>query len=441
MPSRVITTVTDNGGESDLGGQNAELQKALESNDSLITNFEQSSQEVKPVSTQAMREYLLCIWKQYKNASKTQKGVFIGEIQRNLGLHPKAIIRLLNRPWAPRSQQARPGPRSSMYSTEAKKQLCVLWHLMGYMCAERMKAALPEWLQFRKHKDCGEAIKAEILLMSASSIGRFLKAERAAFRRKHNSGTRRGVRRFITQVPIRDLEHTPEIAGHCEIDCVAHCGGSLTGTFAWTLTVTDIASGWTECEAMFGKDGGLVNKALKAIEARLPFPFLSLYFDNGSEFMNHDIVESFAKEGRVEPLKVFRSRPRRKNDQCYVEQKNYTHVRKLFGYGRIDLMLGVNVMNSLYRREWRQLQNFFMPQQKLIAKHREGSAIKRKMSRAITPYERLLTLLPGLKVRLAKEKEILNPFSLRTNQKTKVRQLNGYFKQSINKSEWGKMAL
>lgn len=439
--SHVTTSVTDTNGDLNLKDENEGLQRMPESNDSLIYHNQQSSQEIKPVSTQAVREYLLCIWKQYKTASKAQKSALIVEVHRNLGLHPKAIIRLLNRPWAPRSQQGRPGPRTSKYSDDAKKQLILMWHLTGYLCAERLQAALPEWLEYREHKDCSDAIKAELLRMSASTINRYLKAERAAFQRKHNTGTRRGVRRYVTQVPVRDLEHTPEIAGHCEIDCVAHCGGSLTGAFAWTLTVTDIATGWTECEAMLGKDGSLVRHALQAIEKRLPFRILALYCDNGSEFMNQDIIESFAKNGREAPLNIFRSRPRRKNDQCYVEQKNYTHVRKLFGYGRIDCKLGVQCMNNLYRKEWRDLQNFFLPQQKLIGKWREGSQIKRKMSKPVTPYERLLALRSDLRDALEKEKSILNPFSLRTNQKAKVRQLNGYYNKSIDKSEWGKMAL
>lgn len=130
---------------------------------------------------------------------------------------------------------------------------------------------------------------------------------------------------------------------------------------------------------MFAKDGQLVRDALKVIEARLPFPLLALYCDNGSEFMNHDVVDRFAKTDRLKPIDVFRSMPYRKNDQCYVEQKNYNPVRKLFGYGRIDSKVGVNLMNNIYSKEWRQLQNFFMPQQKLISKRRLGAKIKRKM--------------------------------------------------------------
>ncbi|MBC7661263.1 MAG: hypothetical protein H7249_16325 [Chitinophagaceae bacterium] len=343
-------------------------------------------------------------------------------MERNVSMHRKALVRLMNRPWAPCSQQARGGSRKSRYSREAKEQLAVLWNMMGFMCAERTKAALPEWIHFREHKDCPEAVKAEILKMSASTIVRFLEGERAALQRKLNTGTRRGVRRFVTKVPVRDLEHTPEVLGPCEIDCVAHCGGSLSGTFAWTLT--DIASGWTECKAMFGKDGRLVRKALAKIEGRLPFKLLALYCDNGSKFLNQDVVEWFAIKDRIDPLKVFRSRPRRKNDQYYVEQKNYTHARKLFGYGRIDAQIGIDMMNSLYRKEWRQLQNFFMPQQKLLSKYRLGSKVKRSMSKPITPYERILGLDVVVKSALSKEKEIINPFSLRTNQKSKVRTLH-----------------
>ena len=312
---------------------------------------------------------------------------------------------------------------------------------MGYMCGERMQAALPEWLSYYQHKDCSAAIKAELLAMSASSINRFLKEERAKLQRKLNTGTRRGVRRFVTQVPIRDLDVTPEVPGHCEVDCVAHCGESLSGTFAWTLTLTDIATGWTECEALWGKDGFVVRKALERIETRLPFSLQTLYFDNGSEFMNSDIIEKFARKNRPEVLPIMRGRPRRKNDQCYVEQKNYTHVRKLFGYARIDWQKGVDIMNDIYRKEWRQLQNFFMPQQKLIAKHRLGAKVKRVMGKAKTPYDRLLDLEIQNERCLRKEKDRLNPFQLRHNQRVKVRYLNGHIKKTCGIAQRGKMAI
>ena len=304
-----------------------------------------------------------------------------------------------------------------------------------------MKAALPEWLPFYEHKTCTSEIRVELLKMSSSTINRYLADERAKLRRRMNTGTRRGVRKFITQVPIRDLDETPQTTGHCEVDCVAHCGDSLTGTFAWTLTLTDIATGWTECEALFGKDGLKVRQALERIEARLPFKLVTLYFDNGTEFMNEEIIDRFATKNRTERLPIKRGRPRRKNDQCYVEQKNYTHVRSLFGYARIDWKVGVNIMNDIYRKEWSRLQNYFMPQQKLQSKYRLGAKIKRAMDQAKTPYARLVLLRPDLEQSLTREKAHLNPLSLRHDQRIKVRKLNTEGKKVTEIFNGGKMAI
>lgn len=423
-------------------GDNKELHGAPESSDCVSTEFLQSSQEVKPVSTQAIREYLLRVWTQYNSAEKRLKSQILDEVVRNLGVHRKAAIRLLRKPWPPRSQQGIAGGRGRKYSLEAKEHLALLWSLMGYMCGERMKAALPEWLNYTRHKGCTDAIKSELLSMSASSINRFLKDERAKLQRRMNSGTRRGVRSFVTKVPVRDLEHTPTDLGHCEIDCVAHCGSSLSGTFAWTLTLTDIASGWTECEALWGKDGVLVENALARIEKRLPFAIKGLYFDNGSEFMNKHVVDHFTKKNRLEVIPVYRGRPRRKNDQCYVEQKNYTHVRTLFGYSRIDWKEGADMMNDIYRHEWRLLQNYFMPQQKLISKRRLGAKVKRKMGKACTPYDRIMPLLEMTQQQaMSTHKSGFNPFQLRHNQRLKVQKLNRHPKNNTERTEWGKMAL
>ncbi len=134
------------------------------------------------------------------------------------------------------------------------------------------------------------AIKNELLRMSAKSIDRFLVPAKADLKRRQNTGTKRGVIRLKTEVPIRDLAHTPTEPGHCEIDTVAHCGGSLSGKFAWTLTLTDIVLGWTECKALLGKEGKSVKEALEKIEQRLPFKLTDLYMDNGGEFFNKRVL-------------------------------------------------------------------------------------------------------------------------------------------------------
>jgi hypothetical protein len=403
-----------------------------------------NSLEVNLVNAQALREYLALIWNTYQACSKTQKGTTLDELVRNLNIHRKAAIRLMNKAHAPRSLQGFKGGRQKQYSEESKLHLERLWKHMAYMCPIRLKAALPQWIDFYEHKNFNASLRSELLAMSASTIHRFLADARSALRRKENCGTRRGPNKHITAVPIRPLGETPQVPGHCEIDCVAHCGGSLSGIFAWTLTLTDIVTGWTECEALWGKTGAAVRVALNTIEKRLPFPLKALYSDNGCEFMNEDVLEFYLKGdhlGQLSPILFFRGRPYKSNDQCYVEQKNYTHVRNLFGYGRIDWEPASKMMNTIYRKEWRQLQNFYMPQQRLIEKVRIKSKVKRKMSPPITPYIRLRPWLDSENlVRLDEEYSKINPILWRTKQRKKTSSMFGYLKDDIDKSEWGRMA-
>jgi hypothetical protein len=272
-------------------------------------------------------------------------------------------------------------------------------------------------------------------------MDRYLKAAKAELNRKINTGTRRGLKKMITKIPIRNLGEKPNELGHCEVDSVAHCGDSMSGTFAWTITLTDIMSGWTECETVWGKHAKDVVKALKKIEERLPFAIRCLYFDNGGEFLNEEMLNEFVEsKTRTEKIKVFRSRPYRKNDQCYVEQKNYTHVRLLLGYGRIDWKKAVPMMNNAYRNEWSKIQNLFSPQQQLVEKIRECSKVRRWMSEAMTPLERLGGNIPEEDYqKLMQLKKSTDPFCINAALKKKVKNMFGYFKHSIPKSLRGKI--
>jgi hypothetical protein len=234
------------------------------------------------------------------------------------------------------------------------------------------------------------------------------------------------------------------VPGHCEIDCVAHCGGSLTGEHIWTLTVTDIISGHTECEAMIAKNGLQVELALYLIEQRLPFPILALYMDNGSEFLNGNIYNRFSKRlkkvDRKDIIELFRSRPYKKNDQCFVEQKNYTHVRELFGYDRYCGKLMVTLMNNIYRNEWTKLSNYFHPQIRLKEKIRIGSKVKRKFHAPATPFETLKKFLGKDKISdMQTFMDTLNPFDLRKKLRRKLRDFQVYNRKSPE--ELGKHAM
>ena len=394
------------------------------------------------MSSQAAKEYLELLWKQYQSADRRLKSAILDEVCRNLSIHRKSATRLMTRKYQPRSLQGHRGGRKKHYSEECKRHLEKLWRAMGYMWPKRMKVAMLEWLKHYEDRTCSDSIRVELLSMSASTIGRFLLKARSMLRRKMNTGTRRGVRRFLTKVPIRNLGVTPTEVGHCEVDCVAHCGGSLSGSFAWTVNLTDIATGWTECEAVWAKDAFHVRRAIEHMEKRLPFKLQAIYVDNGTEFLNEDVVEKYAAQRKPEPLKVFRGRPYRKNDQAYIEQKNYTHVRHIMGYGRIDWEGSIAQINDLYRKEWRQLQNYYMPQQKLIEKVRNGAKIKRTMDDGATPYDRIKNLLgPEAIADLTHHRNTINPFKARESQRAKVRRIYSYYKNSISTDEWGKMAV
>lgn len=263
------------------------------------------------MSTQAVREYLALVWEQYKLANRKMKSVILDEVCRNLYMHRKAAIRALRGASPPRAFQGKGSKgRGRRYSEASKVAIVSVWKSMNYMASLRLKSALKDWLP--SYQGCSEAVKDELYRMSAKTMDRYLKAAKADLNRKMNTGTRRSLRKMITQIPIRNLGEKPNELGHCEVDTVAHCGDSMSGTFAWTVTLTDIMSGWTECESIWGKNGVGVVKALKVIQKRLPFPIKCFYFDNGNEFLNEDIFKAFVEpKNGDEKIQVLRSRPYR----------------------------------------------------------------------------------------------------------------------------------
>lgn len=395
------------------------------------------------MSTQAIHEYLTLIWKQYQGATKALRSQLLDEIVKNTGMHRGSAKRLMNRRTQPAFKRGK-GKSVNAYTDKSKRLLEELWRDMGYLGALRMKGAINEWIDKWQHPDLDDYSRYELCQMSASTIERTLKDQKAKLRRRLNTGTKSFGNKMKTIIPIRNFEDKPQEPGHCEIDCVAHCGGSLSGEHIWTLTVTDILTGHTENEALQFKNGWEVKCALDRIEDRLPFPLIALYIDNGSEFMNEDVHKRFAlkknKIDRETVIKLFRSRPYKKNDQCFVEQKNFTHVRELFGYDRLSGKLMVQLMNNIYRKEWRLLSNYFLPQIRLKSKERYGAKMKRRFHEPITPYKQLKTYLPEEKVvEMQQQYETLDPFKLRKNLKRKLRDFQAYNSRSM--ADLGKYAV
>ena len=223
------------------------------------------------------------------------------------------------------------------------------------------------------------------------------------------------------------------VPGFLEADTVAHCGNSLAGEFVYTVTLTDIYSGWTENRACWTKKAKEVLKQVRRIEANLPFFITGFACDNGSEFLNEDFYKYFSK--RQAPIHFVRRRPYQKNDNCYVEQKNYTHVRKLLGYDRLEDKHLIGLINDIYKNYFNPLRNYFIATQKLESKQRIGSKIKKKYDKPQTPCDRLLDcsyVSEDSKRRLRQERESLNPIVLNAELKKKLKKLLDYVDNKHN---------
>jgi hypothetical protein len=226
------------------------------------------------------------------------------------------------------------------------------------------------------------------------------------------------------QIPIKTDHWDVNQPGYLEADTVAHCGNSLAGDFVWSLTLTDINSTWRENRATWNKGSHGVCSQIE--EKHLPFQILGFDCDNGSEFLNHHLIRYFV--ARDKAVQFTRSRPYRKNDNAHVEQKNWTHVRHLFGYDRFDKPCLVDLMNELYKHEWSFYQNHFRLTMKLVEKKKINSRYYKRYDTPKTPYQRLMeseNIPQDVKGRLAKQHAALNPFELK---RSIERKLNHIFK-------------
>jgi len=325
-------------------------------------------------------------------------------------MHRKSAIRCL------RNNLARKGRRGRVkhYFDETIWHLRRIWIASDQMCAKNLARAMPLWLSFYAH--ASDAIKTQLLSMSASTIDRKLRSYRTRYRCTKRGGTKPGsILRSL--IPIKEFNRVITCAGFVEADTVAHCGGSLMGDFTWSITFTDVFSGWTENRATWGKHAATVHEAIADIEKGLPFEIRAFNSDNGSEFLNHRLIEYFNNRKSADGsnrLIMTRSRAYHKNDNCHVEQKNWTHVRRIFGYERIEFKDLVPFMNEVYRAH-NLLTNFFIPQSKLLSKTRVEGKIKKKYDEPQTPYQRLLkdtSVTEESKKKMTALFETLNPFEL-----------------------------
>ncbi len=367
------------------------------------------------------QEYLAAIQSRYLTATKLEKQVILDEFCAVCGYNRKYAIRVLRRQPQPKSSspKSQRGRKKKYHLHELAAFLKALWIASNLACGKRLKAMIPNWLPHYP-QPLPDEIKSLLAMISASTIDRLLKPQRAKHQKSGLSTTKPGSI-LKHHIPVKTNQWDENKPGFLEADTVAHCGTSTAGMFVFTVNCVDIATGWTEQRAVWGKGERGVLAAIQSIEQALPFPLLGFDCDNGSEFLNWHLQHYLTQRQR--PVDYTRSRPYHKNDNAHVEEKNWTHIRQYLGYGRFDSQELTPQLNELYTTEWRLLLNFFLPSMKLQEKSRQGSKIIKKHDRPQTPLERVLDsphVDESTKLRLREQFQALNPFQLKEQVLEKV---------------------
>jgi transposase InsO family protein len=324
------------------------------------------------LGNQGRWEYLRAIYERYRKAGRKGKKAILNEFCANTGYHRKYAIRLLNGP-APGKRRSVPRPRGVRYGPETLAVLTAVWESAGYPWSVRLKALLPAWMPWiRKRFRLRPEIERQLGKISARQIDRRLKAQRTQQRRRLYGRTKPGYL-LKHHIPVKTDHWDVQSPGFTEVDLVSHSGNSASGEFAHTLNVTDIHTTWTESRGVLGRGEQAVQRALNEIAGVLPFRLRAVDSDNGSEFINWHL-QGWCEQQKIQ---LTRGRPYKKDDNAHIEQKSWTHVRKLLGWERYDTHQAVEAMNDLYSRELRLWLNLFLPSVKLVKKVRVGSKVRR----------------------------------------------------------------
>jgi hypothetical protein len=359
------------------------------------------------VRQQSKHELAAALQGRYVKAGRKEKGQILDEFVAATGYHRKWALGLL-RQGPPAARRGR-GGRPRVYSAVVVGALRQVWEASGELCGKRLAPLVSELvpaLEAEGALGVEPAVRDHLLPMSAATMDRRLRPYRLQQRR--GLGTTKPGTLLKQQVPVHT--YTPwdeQRLGFVEIDLVAHCGTTTAGHYVNTLTVTDVATGWTECAAVWGKGQAAVCAALEQLRARLPFPLLGIDADNGSEFLNAHLLRWCEQE----QLTFTRSRPYWKNDQAHVEQKNWSVVRRLLGYDRYDTEAELALLQRVY--QWLRLwTNHWQPVLKLVGKERVGAKVRKQYDTAQTPYRRVLasaSLAPAAQQRLEQEHTAWGP--------------------------------
>jgi hypothetical protein len=338
------------------------------------------------ISMATRDELVVALTARYAASNRAGRGRILDEFVAVSGLHRKHAMRLL-RAGGP-GRRSGPRPERRVYDAAVREALIVLWEASDRICGKRLRPLVPvliEAMERHGHLQLVPEVRAHLLAMSAATIDRALRAvkERAGGRKRRHAAPSAAIRR---SVPVRTFDGWNDPPpGFVEADLVAHSGTTAKGSYVQTLTLTDIATGWTECAPLLVREQKLLIEVLSEMRARMPFALRGFDTDNDSVFMNETVKTYCDETGLV----FTRCRPYRKNDQAWVEQKNGAVVRHAVGYRRYEGVEAATALARLYA-VLRLFVNFFQPSFKLAGKARAGAKVKKSYHPPATPHQRLL---------------------------------------------------
>ncbi len=341
------------------------------------------------------RKYLRLVASRYAKASRAERSALLTEMVAVTGLHRKSLLRLLHRPSLDRAPK-RPRLRRRRYGVAVAEVVRVAWESLDYVCAERLTPALlPTAQQLARWEELvlTDEVAARLVTISRATVQRLLQRFQCDTpklpRRKPQPPNR-----LLRQTPMERLSWATSAPGSFETDLVHHCGPVTAGEYIHTLQLVDIATGWSERVAILGRSQAAMVAGFRRVQQRLPFPITHLHPDNGSEFFNDHVLRYFGQT--MTGLRLSRSRPYRKNDNRFVEQKNATLVRAYVGYERLDTGGQCAALNALYEQLW-VYYNLFQPVLHLVGKEVVDGKLRRQWDQAQTPYQRLVAsgILPS----------------------------------------------
>jgi hypothetical protein len=375
------------------------------------------------MSQKSKIEYLESCRVRYPSRNRVGKGVMIDEVSDALGWDRKHTIKALNGRVSVGHGVRKRGSKAT-YTEEEKAVIVELWKRSEQPCGKRLKPTILLWLGSYEHHHgkLSEETRAKVLQCSPRQLDRITAPHKLDGGGRYGRSCGRTSHRLKSTIAVRCGPWEVDRPGWLEVDTVSHGGGSSSGEFMWSLTLTDIHTGWTELAGLWGSSGREVCVGLRRIEARMPFEMLGFDCDNGSEFLNTTVEDYLLNPAR--PPKWTRSRAYKKNDQAHVEQKNFTHVRQLLGYGRFDDLALVEMVNDLYETAWLPMRNLFIPAMKLVEKKRIGSKVHKTYDSPQTPCDRLQAcdhVSEKTKQALMSERAALDPLILSTLIETKLR--------------------